>query len=150
MRQLEQGSGHERRGKQVRNQSKRKRDGKATNRSGPELKQACCRQQRGHVSVEQGHEHSAERRPDGAARRLAGGELLFHPLEHEHVGVHAHSDRQYQPRDARERQCRAHVRDEVELARLADSLVTLVDETMQPTHVSLWLSKASRKGGGKR
>jgi hypothetical protein len=32
-----------------------------------------------------------------------------------------------------------HVRDEVELDRLTGRLIEVVDETMQPTHVSLWL-----------
>ena len=33
----------------------------------------------------------------------------------------------------------ASVRDEVNLSRLHDDLVEAVNETMQPTHVSLWL-----------
>ena len=33
------------------------------------------------------------------------------------------------------------VRDEVDLDRLAEALLTVVEETMQPEHVSLWLSE---------
>jgi hypothetical protein len=33
----------------------------------------------------------------------------------------------------------AHARDDVELDRLAERLVEVVDETMQPAHMSLWL-----------
>jgi hypothetical protein len=36
------------------------------------------------------------------------------------------------------------VRDEVDLARLADSLLAAVEETMQPRHVSLWLRQPIR------
>ncbi len=32
-------------------------------------------------------------------------------------------------------------RDEVELERLTDQLLTVVEDTMQPMHVSLWLRK---------
>jgi hypothetical protein len=39
------------------------------------------------------------------------------------------------------------VRDEVELDALADRLVGVVEETMQPEHVSLWLQ--TRDGGGR-
>lgn len=39
----------------------------------------------------------------------------------------------------------AHLRDEVDLASLTDELVRVVDETMQPSHVSLWL----RPGGNR-
>jgi len=33
----------------------------------------------------------------------------------------------------------SHLRDDVDLSSLADDLVTVVQETMQPAHVSLWL-----------
>jgi hypothetical protein len=38
-----------------------------------------------------------------------------------------------------------HMRDEVELDRLAERLVEVVDETMRPAHVSLWLRSPSRE-----
>jgi hypothetical protein len=36
-----------------------------------------------------------------------------------------------------------HVRDEVELDRLAGRLVEVVEETLQPAHISLWLRQAN-------
>lgn len=39
----------------------------------------------------------------------------------------------------------AHLRDEVDLASLTEELVRVVDETMQPSHVSLWLRVPSRR-----
>jgi hypothetical protein len=40
-----------------------------------------------------------------------------------------------------------HMRDEVELDRLTGRLVEVVDETMRPAHVSLWLLDPSRQSG---
>jgi hypothetical protein len=36
----------------------------------------------------------------------------------------------------------SHLRDEVELAAISDKLVDVTRETMQPSHVSLWLRRA--------
>jgi len=41
----------------------------------------------------------------------------------------------------------SHLRDEVDLGHLQDALVSVVNETMQPAHVSLWLPGASREVG---
>ncbi len=41
-------------------------------------------------------------------------------------------------------------RDEVDLGRLADRLVEVVDETMQPAHVGLWLSAPGQASSDKR
>lgn len=44
-----------------------------------------------------------------------------------------------------------HLRDEVELGKLAGRLVSVVEETMQPEHISLWLRAAdSGKSGGEK
>ena len=37
----------------------------------------------------------------------------------------------------------ATLRDEVDLEKLTDSLVRVVEETMQPAHVSLWLKETA-------
>ena len=37
-----------------------------------------------------------------------------------------------------------HLRNEVDLSQLREHLITVVQETMQPTHVSLWLRKPER------
>jgi hypothetical protein len=39
----------------------------------------------------------------------------------------------------------AKMRDEVELEKLTANLLTVVEETMQPAHASLWLRPAERK-----
>ncbi len=39
----------------------------------------------------------------------------------------------------------ATARDEVDLQRLTEGLLDVVDETMQPTHVSLWLRPTERE-----
>jgi hypothetical protein len=39
----------------------------------------------------------------------------------------------------------ATLRDEVDLHQLREHLVTVVEETVQPTHVSLWLSKGEHR-----
>jgi hypothetical protein len=48
----------------------------------------------------------------------------------------------------------ATVRDEVDLNKLTERLVNVVQETMQPEHVSLWLKKTDdgrpRTTGGRR
>ncbi len=38
----------------------------------------------------------------------------------------------------------ATVRDETDLDKLAESLIAVVQETMQPEHVSLWLKKSDK------
>ncbi len=38
------------------------------------------------------------------------------------------------------------VRDEVDLTRLTDELQAVVEETMQPAHVSIWIRKPRASG----
>jgi hypothetical protein len=38
------------------------------------------------------------------------------------------------------------LRNEVDLNQLSEQLVAVVEETMQPTHVSLWLRKPKEEG----
>ncbi|MDP9364027.1 MAG: hypothetical protein M3Q10_07345 [Chloroflexota bacterium] len=42
----------------------------------------------------------------------------------------------------------AAVRDEVDLNRLSDNVLGVVEETLQPAHVSLWLRPSERRGQG--
>lgn len=69
---------------------------------------------------------------------------LFRPLR---VRVQAFIDRRFYRRkyDAVETLDRftTHLRDEIELGALSEDLITVVGETMQPTHASLWLRTES-------
>jgi len=40
----------------------------------------------------------------------------------------------------------ATLRNEVDLHQLSEHLIAVVEETMQPTHVSLWLRKDEQRG----
>jgi hypothetical protein len=43
----------------------------------------------------------------------------------------------------------ATMRDQVELDKLTNELLAVVDETMQPAHLSLWLNPSGRQESGR-
>ena len=73
--------------------------------------------------------------------------VLFNPLRHR---VQNMIDLRFYRRKYNSQQVigrfAATVRDEVELEKLTDELIHVVRETMQPTHVSLWLKKTEDRG----
>jgi hypothetical protein len=75
---------------------------------------------------------------------------VFHPLR---MGIQSSIDRRFYRRkyDAARTlaaySARLSSRDDIDLNTLTDDLLTVVEETMQPAHVSLWLFSPERKMG---
>src|SRR6267143_4544614 len=108
-RSIEDGTGHEERGEQVRQNADAQGDGEAADRAGPVPVQEDTRNQRGAMAVDDGVEGSLEASRDGRLHRPAMTQLLPDTLEDEYVGVHGHADGQCEACYSGERQRRMEI-----------------------------------------
>ena len=90
--------------------TERQRDGKTANGAGAELIQNGRRDDGGQVGVGNGHAGPAEPGVHRLGRAEPQFQFLADALVNKHVGVHGHTDGQYNPRDARQGERRAESR----------------------------------------
>src|SRR5438552_2585357 len=134
--EIEDHARHEKRGEHGGEEADEQRDGESLDRSRSELEEEQRRDDGRHVRVDDGAEGALESLLDRGANGLPFAQLLADALEHEHVRVHGHAERQDDAGDAGQRERRLEVRqhseteDEVEQKRehRVDARAFVVDQ----------------------
>src|SRR5262245_16839739 len=113
-RELEHRARHEDGGEHVGQQADGQRRGEAADRPGAELEEERRRDERGHVRIENREEDAIEASRHGLFDALGRRQLLLDALEDQHVRVDAHTDRENETGDTRQRHHRAEIRHQPE------------------------------------